>query len=174
MPLTLTPNGANEDGFYWNTKNIYYSNDVSKSFFISYQKSPVSINQVKFKTYYDVYPNDFSIYVSNDNESWIPIIKNQTLCDKSSSMKKHENSLGCKYNLIRTFAAEQIKGFYTHLKFEMISNTYNETSDFYNLITFYGFEMSGKLLTEYRAHTSKCSHLKNNLLCLMISTLMSK
>jgi hypothetical protein len=158
LPVTITPTGTDPTGIFWNTDTFYYSNDASKSFYISFPKSPVSIHEIKIKTINDVYPNDFSISVSYDNETWKTIIKNATLCDASTETTKHTKSTACLDQLIRKFEAERIDGFFSHLKFEMFSNTYKEGADFINLISIRGFEINGKFLTEHKECTSgsKC------------------
>ena len=149
LPFSLSPIGSNPDGFFWENNRFYYTNDPSRTFYLSFPKSPVSISKVKIRTTNDVYPDNFTISVSNGNNNWRTIIKNASLCDEETREKKHAMSLGCKNNIIRSFRATPIKGFYKNLRFVMSSNTYYESNrEWVNLITFKGFELEGKFLFE--------------------------
>ena len=166
LPVNFTPVGFLKDGLFWDNENNYYSQDNSKSFFVSFPKLPVSINMVKIRTFYDVYPNDFSISVSNDNETWKIILKNASLCDESTSIPMHGNNLACKDGLIRKFDVDLIEGFYSYLKFEMFSNTYLGPDGFENLIGFSGFEIIGKLFTQHKECSLRCTDRSNTMLYL--------
>ena len=158
LPIIIAPD-INENGLFgWFMDSVFYKVIESRTFYLYFPQSAVSIQQVKFKTMTEVYPDDFSIYVSHDNQTWKNIIKNKALCDENTRQPLQTKSLACKPGLIRSFDAVKVEGFFSYLKFEMNTNTYYEGNyDWVNLVAFKGMELFGKLLTEY-----KCSMKYHN------------
>lgn len=171
LPIEYTKDHACDKGLIsWNDDNChFYYLDSSKTFYLSFKKSPVSIDRVEIITEKDVFPNDFSIFLSNDNKTWLNIIKNETFCDEENIISFHTCSTGCKNGSIKYFDAKQIPGYYHFLKFEMTSNTYIEGANKYmNLITFKGFEIFGMFLTRCTQKIRYCSSQKITIITLFL------
>lgn len=177
LPIEYTKGDRCEKGLIsWGDDNCYfYSYNSSKTFYLSFKESPVSIDKIKIMTKEDVFPNDFSIFLSNDNKTWINIIKNETFCDAKNIKTLYKKSYGCENRAVKYINANKIAGYYFYLKFEMTTNTYEEEEEIYfkNLIAFKGFEIFGKFLTKYVRQTSKCVTRKHSQVILLLLTTSS-
>ena len=146
MPIIVYGFGSNPSNIInWGTR--YYSkkgesDKVPKEFTIYFPKTPVLIKGCKIMASGDVFPDDFSLFVSNDNKTFKNIIKNRTSCNPSDiTVKQHAKY--CKSNSIMYIEAS-IRGHFYFVKFTMQTNTYYFADKLYDdLITFNGIEFIG-------------------------------
>lgn len=177
MPIVIYGSGLNPNALV-NWGDVYYSkltglDFVPKEFTLYFPETPVSIKKVKTMTADDVFPDDWSLFVSNDNKTFINIIKNHTMCNKKdeivfSTTKKCNTSKSITYH-----EATLVDNYYYFVKFTMQANTYYHDNSFKDLITFKGFELFGNFLYVYNHCTPKRSNSHNYLIILTSITAAS-
>ena len=106
---------------YWSKKE--WNDFVPKEFTLYFPESPMSITECKTMTNYEVYPDDWSLFVSNDNKTYYNIIKNQSMCDSMHQIK-FDNKLFCQKDIIFKHKATKIENCFYFVKFVMTKNSY--------------------------------------------------
>ena len=146
------PNAIIEWGkLYYSKKNA--TDFVLKEFTLYFPKSPLSITRCKTMSYNDVFADDWSLFVSNDNKTFYNIIRNHTICD-SSNYNNLSYKIMCNKSVILNHDATKIDNYYYFVKFVMTTNTYYERN-YKDLIAFDGFELYGNFLHIYNHCTRK-------------------
>ena len=158
MPITVYGSGSNPNALI-NWGEIYYSklswsDLVPKQFSFYFPKTPVSIKRVKTMTSGDVFPNDWSLFVSNDNKTFINIIKSHTMCNPEDTIIAGTRTL-CKDGTIKYHDASLVENYYYFVKFTMQANTFYTDDGWKDYISIRGIEFFGNFLYVYKHCTPK-------------------
>lgn len=149
-----------------------------RSFFIfHFKNSAVHITSYELLTYdNNVFPLNWSLSVSNDNETWTNISNvDEPLCSYQYIHRESELMDYCNYSEKKTFDAINLQGFYQFVKYQITKNSYYGTYEWYDQFSIYGFELNGDyLITPRKIRTLRCSILpRNNILIMSCVYLVS-
>lgn len=155
----------------WGTEYYSYQNPDNEIIFY-FPESPIKIHQVLLRPGRDVFPVKWTLSISNDNESYVPIIENGTKpCHDSEIQLFQKKSQSCKKYDPLSFDTVIESTFSYYIKFKLIENSYYEApeSRFKNLICINGIDFVGEFLSEFNF----ASHFKdsNSQIFLLVTSL---
>lgn len=127
------------------------SDTYPTEFIIYFPYTPISVKTVRFYITTDVFPTKWSVLVSSDNITYIPIVESEeALCEEKYQNTTEDFRIMCNVrHPVNVPILKEQPISYSYFKFKLIENTYFDDHIYQKLIVLRGIELIGDFYIKF-------------------------